>query len=87
MFGHIQYIKKGQVYRIRNRRTSSYLTSGLEVNCSGLVLGKISQLWLLDEIKPTLYEIVSLQSGEVVTRNVFLNLEKGKWKDSQFWHI
>lgn len=30
--------------------------------------GKISQLWLFDEIKPHSYEIVSLQSGHVLSR-------------------
>ena len=63
MIGEVQYMKKGQVYRIKNRKSDKYLTSGLEINATPYTQGKISQLWLLDEVKPTLYEIVSLQSG------------------------
>jgi hypothetical protein len=28
MIGNVQYMNKGTVYRIRNRKTNNYLTSG-----------------------------------------------------------
>lgn len=51
------------------------------------MIGKITQYWLTDEIKPTQYEIVSLQSGEVLTRNQKLAIEKGRWYANQFWNL
>ena len=69
MIAEIQYMEKRKVYRIRNRKTNFYLTSGSEEVCmSDLGRDKISQLWLFDEIKPTIYEIVSLKSGTVLTK-------------------
>lgn len=83
----VQYMHKGTVYRIRNRKTNQYLTSGPEVGMSPLQNDKIAQLWLFDEVKPTLYEIVSMQSGQVLSRRDQLTIEKGNWSGCQFWKL
>ena len=48
MISDVQYMQKSVVYRIKNRKTGTYLTSGSEVTTSPLSKGKIAQLWLFD---------------------------------------
>lgn len=85
--GSVQYISKATVYRIRNRKTNGYLTSGTEILTAPLHQEKVSQLWLFEEIKPTVYEIVSMQSGQVLARKESLTIEKGNWSAYQFWKL
>ena len=87
MIAEIQYMQKSKVYRIKNRKTNFYLTSGEEVTLTELNKNKISQLWLFDEVKPTAYEIVSLQSGTVLTRGEKITIQKGDWSSNQFWKL
>ena len=87
MIAEIQYMQKSKVYRLCNRKTNFYVTEGNEVSMSALSKNKISQMWLLDEVKPTIYEIVSLQSGMVLARGDTLKIEKGDWSANQFWKL
>lgn len=83
----VQYIQKTKVYRIKNRKTNKYLTSGPELTTESGSTGKIQQFWLLDEVKPTSYEIVCLKTGQVLSRKDSLILEKGNWSGCQFWKL
>lgn len=48
MLSEIQYMEKGDVYCIKNRKNGLYLTAGNEVACAPRVVGKISQYWLCE---------------------------------------
>ena len=69
MIEHIQYFKKGTVYRIRNRKTQKYLTlcSKLELKTDEFEESS-DQLWIINEVKHGEHEVVQIKTGTVLTK-------------------
>lgn len=61
-------IGKDGIYRIRNRKSNLYLTSGAHLSMEPKGENRPSQLWLIDEVKPEAFFIVSLKLGTALTR-------------------